>query len=430
MDDGSILQVLALIVLLFLSAYFSATETAFSSMNRIRIKNLAGEGNKRAARVLRLSDNFDRLLTTVLIGNNIVNIVTTALATLLFIKVCRGDQALGTTLATVTVTVAVLIFGEITPKTLAKESPERFAMFSAPFISVMIYLLYPLNLIFMGWRKLLSLIFKPGEDRGVTEDELLTIVEEAESEGDMQSNEVELIRNAIEFNDIEVIDILQPRVNVEAIAADTPWDEVDNIFRTTGYTRLPVYTETIDDMFGVVNQKDFYMSRKKVLKSITSPIDFVVPTMKISELLIKLQKSKSHMAAVVDEYGGIAGIVTMEDVIEELVGEIWDEHDEIIEEFEKISDTEYRVLCSAALDDLFERFGIDDELDIPTVSGWVLEELKHLPEEGDEFDYRNLHVTVSKCDDRHVLEIIVRVVTPEEEESEPPAEKESDGEEQ
>lgn len=414
MDDGSIWQVLALILLIILSAFFSATETAFSSMNRIRIKNLANDGNKRAARVLKLSENFDRVLSTVLIGNNIANVAMTAIATILFIKICKGDTALGTTVATIVMTVAVLVFGEVTPKTLAKESPESFAMFAAPGITFLIYLFFPLNLFFMGWRKLISLFVKPKDDHGVTEDELLTIVEEAENDGDMQSNEVELIRNAIEFNDIEVLDILQPRVEVEAIKNDMEWDEIDRVFRTTGYSRLPVYTETIDDIYGVVNQKDFYMASKKSLKTITKPIDYVVPTMKISELLIHLQKSKSHMAAVVDEYGGIAGIVTMEDVIEELVGEIWDEHDEIIEEFEKISDTEYRVKCSAALDDMFERLGIDEELDIPTVSGWVIEELKHLPEEGDEFDYENLHVTVTKCDNRHVLEIVVGIVDREE----------------
>jgi len=426
MDDGSIWQVLALIVLIVLSAYFSATETAFSSMNRIRVKNLASDGNKRAARVLRLSENFDRLLSTVLIGNNLVNVAMTAIATSLFISAFKGDMALGTTLATVVITVAVLVFGEVTPKTLAKESPERFAMFSAPTLTFFVYLFYPLNLLFMGWRKLISLFVKPKEEHGVTEDELLTIVEEAENEGDMQSNEVELIRNAIEFNDIEVIDILQPRVNVEAIASDTPWDEIDSVFRKTGYTRLPVYTETIDDIYGVVNQKDFYMSGKKSLKAITKPIDYVVPTMKISELLIHLQKGKAHMAAVVDEYGGIAGIVTMEDVIEELVGEIWDEHDEIIEEFEQISENEYRVKCSAALDDLFEMLGIDDELDIPTVSGWVIEELKHLPEEGDVFDYRNLHVTVTKCDNRHVIEIVVAVAANEDDEEDDEDEDDED----
>ena len=416
MDDGSIIQVLVLVILISLSAYFSATETAYSSMNRIRLKTLAGDGNKRAAYVLKLAENFDRLLSTILIGNNIVNIATTAISTLLFIDICKGDQALGSTLATIVVTVVVLIFGEITPKSLAKESPESFAMFSAPLITFFVYLLAPLNLLFMGWKKFVFLFFKPKNDKGATEDELLTIVEEAETEGELESSEVELIRNAIEFNDIEVVDILQPRVKVEAFAADTPWEEIDELFRSTGYSRLPVYTETIDDMYGVVNQKDFYMAKDRDLKAITKPIELVVPAMKISELLVQLQKNKAHMAAVVDEYGGIAGIVTLEDIIEELVGEIWDEHDEIVEEFIEIGEKEYRVKCEAALDDLFELADINEELDIPTVGGWVIDELKHLPEEGETFEYQNLFVTVSKCDERHVLEIIVKIVDPEEEE--------------
>lgn len=416
MDDGSIIQVLVLVILISLSAYFSATETAYSSMNRIRLKTLAGDGNKRAAYVLKLAENFDRLLSTILIGNNIVNIATTAIATLLFIDICKGDQALGSTLATIVVTVVVLIFGEITPKSLAKESPESFAMFSAPLITFFVYLLAPLNLLFMGWKKFVFLFFKPKNDKGATEDELLTIVEEAETEGELESSEVELIRNAIEFNDIEVVDILQPRVKVEAFAADTPWEEIDELFRSTGYSRLPVYTETIDDMYGVVNQKDFYMAKDRDLKAITKPIELVVPAMKISELLVQLQKNKAHMAAVVDEYGGIAGIVTLEDIIEELVGEIWDEHDEIVEEFIEIGEKEYRVKCEAALDDLFELADIKEELDIPTVGGWVIDELKHLPEEGETFESRNLFVTVSKCDERHVLEIVVKIVDPEEEE--------------
>ena len=428
MDDSAILQILILFVLLLLSAYFSATETAFSAMNRIRIKNLASEGSRRAARVMRLSENFDRLLSTILIGNNIVNIAATAIATLLFIRVLKGDEGFATMIATVVVTVVVLIFGEITPKTLAKESPERFAMAASGSIQVLCWLLLPLNLIFSGWRKLLFLFFKPKDDKTVTEDELITMVEEAGSEGDMQSNEVELIRNAIEFNDIEVLDVLRPRVEVEAIPLDAEWEEVDRIFRETGYSRLPVYKDTIDGIFGVVNQKDFYMAKKHVLKSIVYPIEFVVPTMKISEVLVVLQKKKAHIAAVVDEYGGIAGIVTLEDIIEELVGEIWDEHDEVIEEFTPLGESEYRVLCGAPLDDMFELFGMDEELDIPTVSGWVLEELKHMPAEGDSFTYKGLDVTVTKCDARHVLEIVVKASEPAEGDTDEKDEPAPDGE--
>ncbi len=409
MDSGSITQILVLIILIIFSGYFSATETAFSAVNRIRIKNMASDGNKRAQLVQKLSDNFDSVLSTILIGNNIVNIAATSIATALFIKVMKGDVALGSTIATIVITVVVLIFGEITPKSLAKDSPESFALFSAPVLRLFIFVLYPLNLIFTGWKKLVSLVVKPSEDKSEIEDELLTMVEEAETEGDMEAEEVELIRNAIEFNDIEVGDILQPRVNVVAIDTEDEWNEVDRIFRESGYSRLPVYRDTIDDIIGVVNQKDFYMAKSKQLRAITKPIEYVVPTMKISELMVKLQHSKSHMAAVVDEYGGTAGIITLEDVIEELVGDIWDEHDEIVETFKKISDNEYRIDCSANLSDMFEFLDMEYDLDIATVSGWVVEELKQLPKIGDSFEYRNLSVKVTKCDLRHVLEIVVKV---------------------
>ena len=400
MDSGSITQIIVLVVLILFSGYFSATETAFSALNRIRIKNMASDGNKKAVLVQKLSEKFDSILSTILIGNNIVNIAATSIATLLFIDICKGDTTLGTTVATIVITVVVLIFGEITPKSLAKERPESFAMFSAPLLRVFMFILYPLNLIFTGWKMLVSLVIKPSEDKGEIEEELLTMVEEAETEGDMEEEEVELIRNAIEFKDIEVGDILQPRVNVVAVDTEDDWDDVDKLFRESGYSRLPVYRDTIDDIFGVINQKDFYMAKNKNLRAITKPIEYVVPTMKIS---------KSHMAAVVDEYGGTAGIITLEDVIEELVGEIWDEHDEIVESFVKLSDNEYRIDCSAALADMFEFLDIENDLDIATVSGWVVEELKQLPRPGDTFEYENLSVTVTKTDTRHVLEIVVRV---------------------
>ena len=407
--DSSVSRIIILAVLILFSAYFSATETAFSASNRIRIKNLAADGNKKAALVQKMSENFDRILSTILIGNNLVNILATVIATAFFLDVFKGNETVASAVSTAVITIVVLIFGEITPKSIAKDSPEKFAMFSAPFLRILMIILAPLNLVFSGWKKLVSLVFKPKNDISDTEAELLTMVEEAENEGDMEAGEVELIRNAIEFNDIEVGDILQPRVDVVAVDSEDEWDEVDKIFRETGYSRLPVYRDTIDDIIGVVNQKDFYMAKEKNLRSITKPIDYVVPSMKISELMVKLQKSKAHMAAVADEYGGTAGIITLEDVIEELVGEIWDEHDEIVEEFRQINKDEHRILCSANLDDMFEYFDMESDVDIPTVSGWVVEELKHMPIPGDTFEYENLSVKVTKCDLRHVLEIVVKV---------------------
>ncbi|MBE6687478.1 MAG: HlyC/CorC family transporter [Ruminococcaceae bacterium] len=416
--DSSVSRIIVLALLIIFSGYFSATETAFSACNRIRLKNMAADGNKKAALVQKMSENFDKILSTILIGNNLVNILATVIATALFIDLCKGDETIGSAVATAVTTVVVLIFGEITPKSIAKDSPEKFAMFSAPFLRVLMAFFAPLNWVFGGWKKLISLVFKPKNDISDTEAELLTMVEEAETEGDMEAGEVELIRNAIEFNDIEVGDILQPRVDVVAIETEDEWDEIDKIFRESGYSRLPVYRDTIDNIIGVVNQKDFYMAKQKSLRSITKPIDYVVPSMKISELMVKLQKSKAHMAAVADEYGGTAGIITLEDVIEELVGEIWDEHDEIVEEFRQINKEEHRILCSANLNDMFEYFDMEADVDIPTVSGWVVEELKHMPVPGDTFEYENLSVKVTKCDLRHVLEIVVKVNEKKEDEEE------------
>lgn len=418
MDSDSIPLIIVLGVLVLFSAYFSASETAFTSINRIKLKTMAQDGNKKANRVLKMSEDYNTLLTTLLIGNNIVNIAISTIATVLFIGLLKGDTTRASTLATIVVTVVVLIFGEITPKSIAKDMPEKFAMFSAPLLRLFTYIFYPLNIIFSGWKKLISLIVKPNEDDGEIEDELLTMVEEAETEGNMGAEEVELIKNAIEFNDIEVSDILQPRVAVEAVEVNDEWDEIEQKFRDTGYSRLPVYKETIDNMIGVINQKHFFMAKEKKLKKLIKPIEFVVPTMKISELLVKLQKEKSHMAAVADEYGGISGIVTLEDIIEELVGEIWDEHDEVIEEILEIGENEYRVQCSASLNDMFDEFDVNDDLDISTVGGWVNEELKHVPEVGETFEYKNLFVTVTKSDNKHALEINVKVNELEEDENE------------
>lgn len=415
MDGDSITQILFIAVLIMMSAYFSASETAFFSMNKIRIKNMAADGNKRAALVLKLADDYDKLLSSILIGNNIVNIASSAIATVLFVK---WFQQSGVSIATAVMTVLVLLFGEITPKSIAKNSPETFALFSAPILRAISIVLTPLNFIFVMWQKLVSKIVKPSEDRGVTEEELLTMVEEAQNDGEIDMHESELIRNAIEFNDIEVLDIHTNRVDVVAVDIESEMNEVNEVFHESGYSRLPVYKDSIDNIIGIINQKDFNNALEdgKTLADVMSEPVFVIPSMKISQLLTLLQKKKSHMAVIIDEYGGTVGIVTLEDILEELVGEIWDEHDEVIENFEKIGENKYRVLCSADLDDMFEHFGIERDIDIPTVSGWVIETFEHIPDVGESFDYDNLHVTVTKCDSRHVLEITVEIMPVEEDE--------------
>lgn len=409
MDSDSIGQILFIAMLVLMSAYFSASETAFFSMNKIRMKNMASNGNKRAELVLKLAENYDKLLSTILIGNNIVNIASSSIATVLFVK-WLGNT--GVSVSTAAMTILVLVFGEITPKSLAKNMPERFALFSAPILRVINIILSPLNFIFAMWQKLVYKVIKPPEDKGVTEEELLTMVEEAQNDGEIDPHESELIRNAIEFNDIEVMDIHTNRVDVVAVDVNTDKDEIERIFRKHGYSRLPVYKNSIDNIIGILNQKDFNNASKndfKIEKIMNMPV-FVVPTMKISQLLTLLQKKKSHMAVIIDEYGGTVGIVTLEDILEELVGEIWDEHDEVIENIKKVGDNKYKVLCSSDLDNMFETFNVENEFDIATVGGWVIQTFERIPEIGESFDYKNLHITVSKRDDRHIIEITVKII--------------------
>ena len=408
MDEHNTMTILVLIILVALSAYFSATETAFSSLNRIRIKNAANAGNRRAKQVLHLSEHYDKLLSTILIGNNIVNILTTALATLLFVGIYGKEM--GATISTIVVTIVILIFGEISPKSLAKESPEKVAMLSAPFIRVFIFILTPINMFFTFWKKMLTKIFKVSKDRTITEDELLIIVEEAENEGGIDEQQSELIQNAIEFSELEAFDVLTPRVDVEAIDIDNTKEEIRELFLETGFSRLPVYEDTIDKIIGVLNQKDFHnyiLHSSKNVSEYVKPVVFISGTVKIAMLLKKMQKIKTHIAVVVDEYGGTEGIVTMEDIIEELVGEIYDEHDEITtQEIVELQDGSYRVLCSANLEKMLEYFAMDDEFsDVMTVNGWVVVELDKIPEPGDFFQYKNLKVRVTKAEERRALEI-------------------------
>lgn len=403
------MMILTILLLVAMSAYFSATETAFASLSRSRIRILAERGNRRAALVDRLSDNYDKLLSTILVGNNIVNIAASSIATVYFIR-HLGDT--GPTAATIVMTLLVLIFGEVTPKSLAKEMPERFAMFSAPILRVLLTLLTPINYLFSLWQKLMSRIVPADDDRRMTDEELLNIVAEAANEGGIDSEESELIRSAIEFNDQEAADILTPRVNVVAVPHDITAEELEKVFQESGLSRLPVYEESIDNVLGVVNLKDFFGcprdSSFRVTDIMSEPV-YVSENMKIGTLLKYLQKAKASFAIVADEYGGMAGIVTVEDILEELVGEIWDEHDEVIEEFVKLDENRYRILCSADLDELFSFFGLHGEAESVTVSGWVMEELNRIPREGDSFDYQNLHVVVTKTDQHRVLEITVTV---------------------
>lgn len=414
MDSTSIAMLVALVALVAMSGYFSATETAFTSLNRIRLKNKADNGDRRAARTLELAEDYDRLLSTILIGNNIVNNVATTIGAVLFIHLI--DEVTGPTVSAIVLTVVILIFGEVSPKSLAKESPERFAMFATPLLGVLRTVLTPLNFLFTQWKRLLSKVFRKSADGGITEEELVTLVDQAESEGGLDQHESRLIRAAIEFHDLEVEEILTPRVDIVAVEDTDSMEEIAKIFAENGYSRLPVYHEDIDNIIGVIHEKDFHAARYRGLTSVKEmlgPMLYTTGNTKISELLRILQREKAHMVIVVDEYGGTEGLVTLEDIVEELVGEIWDEHDEVIEEFKKQEDGSYLISCSADLTDLFDLFKIKGECDSNTISGWVMEQIGRVPEEGDRFVSDGLDVTVTKVDHRRVLEIRVEVL-PEE----------------
>ena len=426
MTSDSSTSVLIIIFCVLFSGYFSATETAFSSLNRIRVKNLAEKGDKKAKLVLDLLENFDSLLSTILIGNNIVNIACASVATLLFVKLLGEEQ--GPSVATIVITIVVLIFGEVTPKSIAKENPEKFAMFAAPFLNVLMIILTPFNFLFIQWKKLISKIFHTENDYSITEEELLTIVEEAEQEGRIDEQESSLIRSAIEFSEQEAIDILTPRIDIVGVSYDATKEEIAQIFEETNYSRLPVYKESIDHIIGILYQKDFYNldDEETSFEHIIRPAMFITESKKIGELLQELQQKKSHIAIVLDEYGGTTGIVTLEDILEELVGEIWDEHDEVINEIEKISDTEYIVHGSTNLEDLFEILDMGmkineevEEMEVVTVSGWVMEEvLERIPSKGDVGTWQNLKVTVLEMDENRVEKIKLVILEKTEENEE------------
>ena len=413
------IYVIILVALLILSAFFSATETAFTSLNRTRLKLLADDGKKSAKKALKHADNYDRLLYTILIGNNIVNLTLATISTLLFRSLITNSESLSATLSTIISTIAVLIFGEITPKTLAKEFPEKVAMFVTPIMDFFTIILYPLNLVFTGWKLLLKKVFKFKSEDVITEQELLTYVEEANEDGTLDNNETELISSAIEFNDAEVGDILVPRVNVIAVEENTPMKDIRLVFSEHGFSRLPVYRGSIDTIIGMIHEKDFYAaytSGATDIKGIVTSMALATEHMKISDLLRSMQKQKVHMATVVDEYGGTLGIVTLEDILEELVGEIWDEHDEVVDYFTKLDDEHYLVDGNAELSEFFEIFSQeeDEESDSNTVSGWIIERSGDIPPIGYTFDYNNLTVTVTKRTLKKVLEVKVEIRPAEE----------------
>ena len=401
MPDGSVQLLVALIILVLFSGFFSATETAFSCANKIKLRTLASNGNKRATKVLVLAEeNFDMLISTILVGNNIVNISAATISTLLFALLIKNPKIDSSFVSTAVTTVVVLIFGEITPKFIAKTYPEKLAMLFYPVIRFFTYIFKPINIIFSGWKKFISVVFKLKNEEIITEEEIITIVEEAKEDGTLKQEETELIKSVIEFDDQEVENIYTPRVNLVAVDINSSMEDIQKVFQTTKFSRLPVYLETIDQIIGTIHQSDFYsllFTKATSVKSILKEPYFTTSHTKISKLLNQLQKNKTHMAIVLDEYGGTLGIVTMEDILEELVGEIWDEHDVEIAHYLKEDDTTYIVNGNAPTDIIFELFNHEDEKDnfeANTVSGWILEYLGEIPISGTTFKFKNLQIDI------------------------------------
>jgi len=408
--DDDLSTILILGILLLLSAFFSATETAFSAFNGIRMKNLASKGSRRAAAVLRLVEHYDRLLSTILIGNNIVNIAMASIATVLFTK---HFGTVGAAASAAVITVLVLIFGEITPKSIAKDLPEKFAMSAEPLIRFFCVILLPATWLFSFWKKAVGRAFRISDASGITEEEILTMVREAEEEGGIDGDMGDLIRSAIEFDDVDALDVCTPRIDIVGVEEGATNDEVVELFDNSGFSRLPVYRQSIDHVIGVINQKDFY--RKVIhggepLESIVCAPLYIPSGTRISKLMRMFQQQNTHIAIIIDEYGGTMGLATLEDVIEELIGEIWDEHDEVIHEIEELSPGVYKVLGSAHTDNFFETFGIHEEAESNSVNGWLLSRIEHIPEAGETFDYKNLHIEVLKATDRkvEVLKVTLR----------------------
>lgn len=411
-------QILLMVLMLVLSAYFSATETAFSSMNKTRLKTFVEKGNRRATIALSLVEKYDKLLSTILIGNNIVNIALASMGTIFFVEtVALGD--IGTTVSTAVITVAVLIFGEITPKSIAKDMPERFAMLSAPVLQLLIWIFTPFTYLFSQWKKLLSKVFRSRDDGKISQEELLLLVDEVQQEGSIDNNEGNLLRNAIEFTELRAEDILTHRVDLAAVPTDAEKSEIAEKFAETQFSRLLVYEETIDKIVGVIHQKDFYTASgitELPLDAFMAPAVFIHQSEKISQLLKTLQKNKTHIAVVLDEYGGTLGIVTMEDILEELVGEIWDEHDEVVENYKDLGDGKYRVDCSVNLDDFSEFFSVEIESDAVSLGGLIMELHEDLPEVGSVVTCAGLEITVAEMDSHRV--VYAEVVRLPEEDSE------------
>jgi CBS domain containing-hemolysin-like protein len=419
MNPDIIFYLVVLLVMFALGCFFSAAEMAFSALSRPRVKTLAENGNKRANMVLSLHERFDELISTLLICNNIVAITSATVGVVFFVRLINEEH--GPWISAVLITAIVVVLTDIFPKSVAKESPERVAMSVAPFLRFLMAVLKPVNRLISKLRKGLSKAFVKGEsdeqdERALLGQELLFRVEEAENDGDISEADSLLISNAIEFNDLRAEDILTPRVNIAGIPKDSTLERMADIFMESGYSRLPVYEESLDNIQGVIHIRDFLKcmaDENKPLEAIIVPPVYTAPTACVRDLLGLLKKAKSHMAIVIDEYGGTEGLVTMEDILEQLVGDIYDENDEVIEEFVQLEENKHQINCSADIGKMFAYFDMEEDDEetahASTVGGWIMDTLGRIPEVGDSFVHEKLTVTVTQADQRRAELCVVEV---------------------
>ncbi len=412
------MKIAVIVFFIVMSALFSATETAFSAASLIRLKNLANGGKKTAKMAVKIIERYDKALTAVLIGNNIVNIAASSIATVVFSSVLGAN---GVAVATLVMTIVVLIFGEVLPKNFAKENAEGFCLMMAYPLNALMFVFTPIIAFFVMLKNLLSRLFKnKNKQPSVTEEELMYMIEEIEDEGVLEEQESNLVRSALEFDETLVEEILIPRVNVIAIDKNEDIESIKDCFFENSYSRFPVYNETIDNIIGILHQNDFcklyFNGEKDIVPFLKKPL-FVFEYQKISDTLKEMQKEKVHMAVVLDEYGGTSGIVTLEDIIEELVGEIYDESDDEDTSFVKISDNKYDVSADLSISDFAERIGIDEEefeTDCNSLGGLFMDTLHRVVRINDTVEYKMLRLTATKIEDQWIERIAVEVKDREE----------------
>lgn len=407
------LMAVVIMVLVMCSAFFSGTETAFSSVSRIRIKNKAENGDKRAQKALYVAENYDKALSTILVGNNVVNILASSLATIMFVSFL-GD-AVGTIMSTVVLTLVVLVCGEVLPKNLAIENNEKICLSSAQVLIFLMAVFTPLTFLLLKLSKLAKSLSGKNNSPSVTEDELKFIVESIEEEGVLEEQESELVQSALDFDEKTAYDILTPRVDLTALSLDCDTESAKEIILRERYSRIPVYKDNIDNIIGILHTRDFLEAlledKSPDLSHMIQPAYYIYRSKKLSALLADFRHKKLHIAIVTDDYGGTLGIVTMEDLLEQLVGDIWDEDEEVEHKYKKIAENEYEISGDMNIDDMLELIDKDDKYidsDNKSVGGWVIEQIGDIPVSGSSFDYKELSITVEKVEDQRVTSVKIK----------------------